>query len=278
MPSSQPKPLPEHNLECAKCGRPFTFSGYASRKCCSAACLHVLRVEVGRHRAAKLGFGKNQPKKLRTCRHCGEQFHKTSGGEGIFCSKKCYGAHRTATAETQKAAKKTAREVELAKQRGLQKELAKAQAEALRRRLSEANCDRTCRICGASFRKPLFRPGIFRVCPNCKGEQALRTRRKCRQSTGKKPCERARKRGLPYERCGPISVCTRDRWHCQICGCSTPRRLRGTFDPRAPEIDHIVPLSHPNSPGHVWSNVQCACRRCNIAKGAKVQGQLRLAV
>lgn len=72
------------------------------------------------------------------------------------------------------------------------------------------------------------------------------------------------------------AVFERDKWRCQLCGQATPKRLRGSQQPNAPEVDHIIPLSAGG--GHVWSNVQCACRDCNGKKGAKVLGQLRLAM
>lgn len=164
------------------------------------------------------------------------------------------------------------------------KQKAERKAESQRRELnrrmavSSATSIRTCRACGATFIRPLFRPGTWAICPECKPAVAQACRRRQRQVHGKKPAERARRRGLPYERCGPIAVCTRDGWHCRLCGVSTPRRLRGTNHACAPEVDHIVPLSHPNSPGHVWSNVQCLCRSCNSKKGTRIQGQLRLAM
>lgn len=71
-------------------------------------------------------------------------------------------------------------------------------------------------------------------------------------------------------------VLIRDRWTCQLCGLLAPKSLKGTQHPLAPEVDHIVPLSTPGSPGHVWSNVQCAHRKCNGAKGSRPIGQLRL--
>lgn len=44
---------------------------------------------------------------------------------------------------------------------------------------------------------------------------------------------------------------------CVYCG--------GEFE----ELEHIVPLSQPNTPGHVMSNVAPACARCNQSKGPK---------
>ena len=56
----------------------------------------------------------------------------------------------------------------------------------------------------------------------------------------------------------------RDKWRCQMCGVKTPARLRGTFEPNAPELDHIMPLSKSGS--HSIDNVQLLCRSCNAKK------------
>jgi 5-methylcytosine-specific restriction endonuclease McrA len=76
------------------------------------------------------------------------------------------------------------------------------------------------------------------------------------------------------ERFDPLEVLARDGWRCHICGVSTPKRLRGTFDDRAPELDHIIPLAAGGE--HTRLNTACACRKCNIAKSNKPLGQLRL--
>src|SRR5262249_42535949 len=104
-------------------------------------------------------------------------------------------------------------------------------------------------------------------------------RRRYRKIHGgiRKYSHRSRHFGVPYD--GTVTrrkVLQRDHWRCQLCGVSTPERLSGTTHPNAPEVDHIVPLSAPGSPGHVWSNVQCACHTCNMAKGTTSRGQLRI--
>src|SRR3989442_15594618 len=38
----------------------------------------------------------------------------------------------------------------------------------------------------------------------------------------------------------------------------------GTRNPNKPTLGHIVPLSTPGSPGHVYSNVRCECCACNV--------------
>lgn len=72
----------------------------------------------------------------------------------------------------------------------------------------------------------------------------------------------------------PIAVCERDGWKCHLCGIRTPKRLRGTTDDRAPEIDHVQPLARGGK--HTYENVAVACRLCNRTKGAKPMGQMRL--
>lgn len=83
-----------------------------------------------------------------------------------------------------------------------------------------------------------------------------------------------RRRGARVEPVNLRAVLERDGWRCRLCGRKTPERLRGTFDPRAPEVDHIIPIAAGGE--HAYRNTQCACRACNIAKGAAPLGQMRL--
>lgn len=76
--------------------------------------------------------------------------------------------------------------------------------------------------------------------------------------------DRARHFGVAYEYINVTKVFDRDGWHCQICGKKTPKKNRGTCYPNAPELDHRTPMSRGG--GHLYSNVQCACRSCNGKK------------
>jgi 5-methylcytosine-specific restriction endonuclease McrA len=107
-------------------------------------------------------------------------------------------------------------------------------------------------------------------CQECAPEAKRRTRRV------QKGRREARKRGVAYESVDPMKVFARDKWRCQLCGIKTPKSLRGTCEPNAPELDHIDPLAAGGS--HTYANTQCACRRCNGAKGAKPLGQLNLPI
>lgn len=85
----------------------------------------------------------------------------------------------------------------------------------------------------------------------------------------------ARERGNGhYESFDPFDVFKRDKWICQLCHIKTPRKLRGTIEDNAPELDHIIPLAQGGE--HSMRNTQCLCRKCNGKKGASIKGQLRL--
>jgi hypothetical protein len=59
----------------------------------------------------------------------------------------------------------------------------------------------------------------------------------------------------------------RDKWRCGICHSFIDHRLTNPYDPGYLNIDHIIPVSAPNFPGDILSNVQAAHRLCNIRKG-----------
>jgi 5-methylcytosine-specific restriction endonuclease McrA len=85
--------------------------------------------------------------------------------------------------------------------------------------------------------------------------------------------KRAKKYKVEFDRkLSAIDVFDRDKWRCQLCGIATPKKLKGTLKPNAPELDHIVPLSKGGP--HTLKNVQCCCRSCNIKKSDKPLGQL----
>jgi len=125
--------------------------------------------------------------------------------------------------------------------------------------------------------------GCRRVCLDCTKKNKRKSRllyfksdagRRNRRIA--KARRRAIERGVAADKIDPIAVFDRDKWKCKLCGTHTPRRLRGTYEPNAPELDHVVPISLGGA--HIWSNVQCSCRKCNGDKGATIKGQLALAL
>jgi len=119
--------------------------------------------------------------------------------------------------------------------------------------------ERECPECGARF-APSYGDKRRTYCSAaCAARRARRIAKHLRD---------ARAIANGFERFDPIEIFDRDAWRCRICGAATPRHLRGTTAERAPELDHVVPLSKGGP--HSRGNVQCACRRCNLLKADAV--------
>lgn len=120
-----------------------------------------------------------------------------------------------------------------------------------------------CSECGISF---ISRHPGMRFC------STLCSKRKNNRKSS--AMRRARILSLVREWFDPLEVLERDRWRCHLCGVSTPKRLRGSTDGRAPELDHIIPLAAGGE--HSPRNTACSCRTCNLKKSDRPMGQLRL--
>ena len=57
------------------------------------------------------------------------------------------------------------------------------------------------------------------------------------------------------------NVFKRDKYICQYCGVK--------LNNKSATIDHIVPKSHHQYPGHTWKNIVTCCRKCNNRKDNK---------
>lgn len=198
------------------------------------------------------------------CAQCGASAvrHITNGKTPIYCGNACkVRAHKNRHPE---------RWVEFrAKER---------EAYVPHPRKAKPKAERRCR-CGGLVEKRKH------LCLNCRKERELERsrdgRRKYKQRPWAKAAKRAERlrrkalhRGASVERFDPLEILARDGWCCHICGGNTPKRLRGTYDDRAPELDHIIPLAKGGQ--HTRLNTACACRKCNLAKADKPLGQLRL--
>jgi 5-methylcytosine-specific restriction endonuclease McrA len=128
---------------------------------------------------------------------------------------------------------------------------------------------RPCAHCGIVFTRPGTSAGYGRYCTVAcwKAPPTERVQTSARR-------QYVRRRDAVRERVDWRRVFARDRWRCQLCGGSTPLRLRGTPHPEAPELDHILPIAAGGL--HTYANTQCVCRACNAWKGARPLGQLRL--
>lgn len=233
-----------------------------------------------------------------TCNQCGCQYHPKSKNRNKFCSRECAFEWQ----RIDRARRKAENAPILAERDHLRKEAQKAERKANRpiferecmecgnsftthgknTRFCSMSCGsrhssrtryelsvkpRPCRICGTEF-TPVYGNKCKDMCSEeCQRERARQLRRKYPRNHR----SRARRYGVPYEPVNPLEVFERDKWRCHLCGERTPKRLRGTFDDRAPELDHIVPLAAGGA--HSYANTACSCRACNMAKGATPMGQ-----
>lgn len=114
----------------------------------------------------------------------------------------------------------------------------------------------TCPVCGIHFTKTYI------------GQEPIYCSYKCRHNRrlgARRLVYRAKKFGSNViELIDPYLVFERDSWTCQICGCSTPRSLRGSMESNAPEIDHIIPLFLQGN--NTYENTRTLCKDCNHDK------------
>lgn len=125
---------------------------------------------------------------------------------------------------------------------------------------------RKCQECGVAFSSLTGRSHFCSA--DCKTKNSYRVR------PGSTHRRRAKKHGCDYSEVNKVKVFERDGWKCRLCGAATPKKLKGTRNDRAPELDHIVPLSLGGA--HSYDNTQCACKRCNMTKSNRPMGQLHL--
>jgi 5-methylcytosine-specific restriction endonuclease McrA len=257
-------------LTCADCGVEYLRPKQAGRlpKWCESC-------KLDRDSAPRQKYQK-------TCAQCGAQFVALVSW-ALRCSNKCNkAAFKEANPERairQHVEKKLREKERLHASEAFQRrqagrELVRAlRSLAVKRRDEDAErkAQAKCATCG----KPVGRsyndfPKKY-CCRECReaGEVTQVVRRRSRSAYY------AAKKTNTVERFDPIEVFERDGWRCQICGISTPKRLRGTTRPNAPELDHVVPISRNGA--HARWNTQCACRGCNKAKSNKVViGQIGL--
>lgn len=124
--------------------------------------------------------------------------------------------------------------------------------------------------CGNRFyAKRLFQKSCSNQCIAERKRKSMRSARSRRKAMER----RATVIGVSVD---PYDVFDRDDWTCQMCGCETPKRERGSINDNAPELDHIYPLSKGGE--HSMRNLQCLCRSCNQNKSDDVIEGLGYAV
>lgn len=224
----------------------------------------------------------------KSCAHCGVEFTPKQSN-AIYCGKVCNVRAWRAANPDKDLANKIKSRVQQSRKYWLKKEwfdtVIKPEIDALKRIASYVERPKlfryACVNCGCQMVVRRTKGGHSRICAKCRKNNKTESKRKLRRqqraagmamSSHRK---RARRFGCEFDpKLSKIDVFERDKWTCQLCGLKTPRKLMGKGVPRSPELDHIVPLSRGG--GHIWGNVQCSCRKCNIAKGSASMGQLSL--
>lgn len=197
------------------------------------------------------------------CPGCGEEFaSRMCGGARMrFCSRHCVDAHsKRITTEVRAIQRIGARlRAEAARIRRAQREASAKTATVIR--YAQV---RPCVRCGAGVRSAQAMGKPRDRCDACRAEKNAEVKRIGNM------VRRARTKGRTADRVDPIRVFERDGWRCNYCKRATPRELRGTLNPIAPELDHFVPLAMAGD--HTYDNVVCACRQCNQEKGSQSPG------
>lgn len=200
------------------------------------------------------------------CRSCSGFFTPTKNSLGLFCSKACYGESMRTEYPHSKVFFNTCR---VCSTKWTDKTSALVcgykchTVEVFRAAAKEIACADCRTVFCPTYEASRGRPS--HCCQPCADEARRQT--KATQRSARK----AKERTATVEKVDPFKVFARDKWHCQNCGVSTPRSLRGSYADDAPELDHIKPLSKGGD--HSYKNTQCLCRRCNQEKSDTWQPQ-----
>ena len=200
-----------------------------------------------------------------TCEWCKQTVRRHVRGSkdaGKFCSRNCSYAS-AGNMKTERDALKRLIKKQRKRAAKAAKQAAREQAELERLRYIEDALKCVCKKCNVMFKQKTHLGQKQMYCESC----ANQITKDHRQKSGRiaKSRRRARIRNTKNNPIDPFDVFDAADWTCYLCGEHTPKRLRGTYDNRAPELDHIKPLSKGGT--HTLDNVACCCRRCNNIKG-----------
>lgn len=248
--------------QCEQCGSVFT--GQKGKRFCTDTCQR-------RNNSAK------PVAKTCGCEGCGVSFNPKRTDRTRFCSRTCAfasAAPQRRAGATRAAAATVIREalrpllLEVAEltqmRRGMLASLDRQAVLSARR----SRCSRPCLHCGVTIGSKAAGPGPTRYCSAAcakRSPAAVEAKRTARRA------RKARQRGVQVEPVNPTRVFERDGWKCHLCGGKTYRAKRGSYHSKAPELDHIVPLSKGGA--HSYANTACAHRSCNAAKSDQIIGQ-----
>jgi len=248
----KPRP-PKAEKECPAC-RGFFTPKTRRQAACSKSCAHKLfRATLDVWRPCR-----------RSCTQCGADYLALQKS-AMYCSGACKTrafdlrrdptrvilsrAAMLAAAQVRAKARRESRE-----QRRRAREVERSHRAALRL----TKLSRECKTCGIGY-STLHRDTQHCCSRECSERLKQESKRALRSA------HKAIKRAATVEKVIPYRVFQGDGWRCYLCGCETPEALRGTYEPNAPELEHMIPLSRGGA--HSYANTRCACRACNLIKG-----------
>lgn len=266
---------PPAEVPCPVCGKTFLAKSASShgrgqvQRTCSRACGQLLRFPGSSPRA-----------RVRACEICGNSY-RASYADQRTCGRSCGAILRFGPPQPKPKPEKPPRScadcggelptprasrcmVCVQERRKQERKRAWQKERAAKRRWHAGACAE----CGASFVSD--RAGRF-----CSASCSLRHERHTAKAR-----RRARKREAYVADVWRQKIFERDRWRCQVPECQFPRRIvaraKQVPHPRAPVLDHIVPLAAGGT--HEPANVQCAHFLCNSVKSARGGGEQLLLI
>ncbi len=240
---------------CAECGAAFPLAtpGRTWQRYCSTRC--------------GMRYKRKHRKPLRSCLQCGQDF-RADKPSSRYCSTKCMGWARTAMTQRREPLERQASCVTCGTQfipTGAQRYCSPP---CRPNGYEPRTHPRPCIQCGAVFTPA---DGRLRVC-------SIECRRKGSREAGhrSKGVRRAQRKKAPtIERVYRARIFKRDHYRCQLCG-KLLKMDAVVPHPKAPTIDHIVPLSCGGA--HAPANVQAAHFICNSRKHTRPQGEQLLMI
>ena len=195
------------------------------------------------------------------CKHSVKRHVRGTRDAGKFCSRDCsYASATNMRLERQSLERLIKKQRKRAAKAAKEARHAQAKLDRIKYIEEALNCE--CNICQIKFKQKTHMGQKQMYCKHCAKQLAERHRRKSGRIA--KSRRRARIRNTKNDPIDPFDVFDAADWRCYLCGKSTPKSLRGTYDNRAPELDHIKPLSKGGT--HTMDNVACCCRECNRIK------------
>lgn len=244
-----------NSFACRTCGGSFS-SQQSTAAYCSKAC---------QSKGVSAKIAQLWASKAPACIHCGAPvLRKKRSGRQIAagyrqrtCSRRCRSIVNGLEAQARRVSHQCAQENKRAADASV-RAAARAQADATRSAVRACILSaRVCRECGVSIATRGPQARYCTVCGPLVNRRINHARRRVARKTG--------------EAVDPIKVFERDGWKCHLCLRMTLPGQRGSYHPRAPELDHIVPLAKGGS--HTYANAACSCRKCNRLKRDRVAGQ-----